>query len=85
MQGQWKQYGIQHYFFGTIHSAMGLKLPLVATSLSMADNNYSEWVKGHILVILSHTKLSKDTIFVGNKESALNALVGLLKKQPQWT
>ena len=37
------------------------------------------WVKVHLLVIVSRTKLSKYNIFVGNKESILNALVSLLK------
>ena len=44
----------------------------------MTDDNYSMWYKGQLLVILSRTKLSKDNIFVGYKESILNALVHLL-------
>ena len=40
MQGQRKQYGIKHYVSGIIHSDMDDTLPSVATSLSMADNNY---------------------------------------------
>ena len=58
---------------------MGGTLPSVATSLSMADNNYSMWDKVQILVILSRTKLAKDTVLVGDKESTLNSLVHLLK------
>ena len=46
----------------------------------MADNNNSMWDKGHLLVIFLSTKLSKDTIFIGNKESNLNELLHLLKK-----
>ena len=45
----------------------------------MDDNNYSMWDKGQILEILSHTKLSKSTIFVGDKEITLNVLIHLLK------
>ena len=41
MQGDQKQYGIQHYVSDTINSAMGDTLNSVATSLSMADNHYS--------------------------------------------
>ena len=37
------------------------------------------WDKGQLLVILSRTKLAKDTIFVVDKESTLNSLVHLLK------
>ena len=46
----------------------------------MTDNNYSMWDKGQLLVILSGEKLSKDNIFVGNKEITLNVLIHLLKK-----
>ena len=68
IQGQRKQYGIQHYVAVTIHSAMGDTLPSVATSLSMDYDNHSMWDKGQILVILSRKKLSKDTIFAGKKK-----------------
>ena len=85
MQGQRKQYGLNHYVAGTIHSAMGDTLPSVATSLSKSDNNYSMWDKGQLLVILSRTKLAKDTILVGNKEDTLDALEDLLKTRTQWT
>ena len=79
MQVQRKKYGIQHYVAGEIHSAMVDTLPLVATSLSMNDNNASMWDKWQLLVILSHTKWSKAPIFVVNKEITLNALVRSLK------
>ena len=72
MQRQRKQYVSKNYVSGTIHSIMGDTFPSVATKLSMADNNYSMWDKGQLLVITSCKKLSKDTIFVGNKESTLN-------------
>ena len=79
MQGRLKQYGIQNYVSGTIYYSTGNKLGSVAISLSMADNNYSMWYKGQILVILARIKLAKYTIFVGNKEITLNELVHLLK------
>ena len=41
MQGQRKQYGIQHYFSGKIYYSIGDTLPSVATLLSMPDNNYA--------------------------------------------
>ena len=52
MLGQQKQYVIQYYVSGTIHSAVGDTLPSVSTSLSMTVNNYSMWDKGHLLLIL---------------------------------
>ena len=81
IQVHWKQYGIQHYVAGTIYSSVGYILPSVMTSLSMADNNDSMWDKGKLSVILPRTKLAKDTIFVENKQSNLNALVNLLKNR----
>ena len=78
VQGVRKQYGLLHYVAGTIHSIMGDTLRYLATTLSSDDRNYSVWDKGQLLVIISRTKRSEDTIFVGNKESALNALVSVL-------
>ena len=78
MKGHHKQYGIKHYVYSTIHSAIGDKLTSVETSLSVADDNYSMWDQGQLLVRLSHTKLAKDAIFLTSKESTLNALVHLL-------
>ena len=40
MQGQRKQYDIQHYGAVKIHSSVGDTLPSVTTSVSMAGNNY---------------------------------------------
>ena len=54
-------------------------LPSVAISSYIDDNDYSMRHKGQLLVVLSRIKLDKDTIFFGNKESALNELVNLLK------
>ena len=71
MQGQRKQYGIQHNVDGKIYYDMSDTLPSFATSLSMADNNNSMWDKGWLLVILPRTKLSKFTIFVGDIEITL--------------
>ena len=45
----------------------------------MADNYYSIWDKLHISMILSRTKLAKDTIFFGDKEITFNKLFHLLK------
>ena len=85
VQGVRKQYGLQHYVAGTIHSIMGDTLRSLATTLSSDDRNYSVWDKGQLLVIISRTKRSEDTIFVGNKESTLNALVSILTTRTQWT
>ena len=43
------------------------------------------WDKGQMIVILSRTKLAKDTIFVGDKNDTLSALKHLLTRRTQWT
>ena len=85
IQGLRKQYGLQHYISGTIHSIMGDTLPSLATTFSNEDRNFSMWDKGQLLVILSRTKESKQTIFVGDKNSTLDALCNILTQRTQWT
>ena len=85
LQGVRKQFGLQHYIAGTIHSIMGDTLPSIATTISDKDRNFSVWDKGQLLVIISRTKLAEDTIFVGDKESTLNAMVSILLVRTQWT
>ena len=64
---------------------MGDTLPSIATTFSMTDRNFYLWDKGQLIVIISRTRLAIDTIFVGDKESTLNALVAILKCRTQWT
>ena len=68
-----------HIAAGTIHSAMGDTLAAVATSISLHDCNYTICDKGQLLVNISQTRLAKDTIFVGDKEETLDALVAFLQ------
>ena len=64
---------------------MGDTLADVATSISLNDCNYTLWDKGQLLVIISQTRLAKDTIFVGDKEAILDVLVALFQCRTQWT
>jgi predicted GIY-YIG superfamily endonuclease len=84
-QAMRKQYGLQHYVAGTIHYAMGDTIPSLVTSLSMRDRNFNMWDKGQLLVIISRTKKAEDTIFVGNKEDTLDAMMSILRTRTQWT
>ena len=85
LQGVRKQYGLQHYIAGTNHSIMGDTLPSIATTISKIDKNFNLWDKGQLLVIISRTKRAEDTIFVGDKNSTLEALEHILKNRTQWT
>ena len=74
MQAKRKQYGLKHHVTSTIHAAMGDTLSSMATEISCNNSNFKMWDKGQMIVILSQTRLAKDTIFVGNKNDTLNAL-----------
>ena len=84
-QAQRKQYGLRHYVAGTIHSVMGDTLMFIAIAISKYNTDFSLWDKGQLIVILSRTKRAKNTIFVGEKQDTLNALVELLLHRTQWT
>ena len=80
-----KQYGLKHYVSATIHAAMGDTLVKMATSISTTDNNFSLWDKGQLVVILSRTKVGKNSIFVGQKDETLASFRMLLMKKTQWS
>ena len=62
---------------------MGNKLSSVTTSICIHDPSYKLWYKGQLIVIISRTLISVNTIFVGDKEGTLDALVYLLKARTQ--
>ena len=64
---------------------MGYTLAAVSTSISLHDLSYTLWGNGQFLVLIIGTRLSKDAIFVGDKEATLDALVALLRCRTQWT
>ena len=64
---------------------MGCILAAVAKSIYLHDCNYTLWDKVKLLVIIIQTILSKGTIFVGDKEAILDALVALFQCCTQWT
>ena len=85
LQGRRKQYGLKHYVSLTIHSAMGDTLQYMATQISTNDRNFNLWDKGQLVVILSQTKVARNSIFVGPVNDTLNALTQLLMKKTQWS
>ena len=76
---------MKYHIAGTIHSAMGDTLSSVATSISINDLSYELWDKVQLMVIISRTLISFDTLYVGDKEGTLDALLYLLKSLTQWT
>lgn len=85
VQAQRKQYGLKHRCSMTIHAAMGDTLWRMATEISIHDANFKLWDKGQLIVILSRTKMARDTIFVGNIDDTIDALKELLVRRTQWT
>ena len=80
-----RQYGLRHYVSGTIHSAMGDTYNRMAISVSDFEKQYSLWDRGQLIVILSRTRLMKNTIFVGQKQETIRALKRLLTHRSQWS
>ena len=73
-----KYYDLKHYVSMTIHAAMGDTLLSVATTISVRDKNFFLWDKGQLIVILSRTKLAKNTIVLGQEEDTLKAFRSLV-------
>jgi hypothetical protein len=80
-----RQYGLRHYVSGTIHSAMGDTYNIMAISVSDFEKQYSLWDRCQLIVILSRTRLMKNTIFVGQKQETIRALKRLLTHRSQWS
>lgn len=80
-----KQYGLRHRISSTIHAAMGDTLKSMATEISRYIEDFKLWDKGQLIVILSRTRIGKNSIFVGNENETINALKSLLTKKTQWT
>ena len=75
---------MNHHISGIIHSAIDDARAAVATSILLHNHNYNFWYTGQLLVIISRTILSEDTIFVGDKVATLYSLVDLLEWRTQW-
>ena len=79
-----QQYGLKHYVTGTIHSAMGDTYFKMAVSVSDSQDQFKLWDSGQLIVILSRTRIMKNTIFVGPKQETIRGLISLLTKRTQW-
>ena len=64
---------------------MGDTLYKMATEISMNDSNFGLWDKGQLVVVLSRTKIARNTRFVGGKHDALMAIRTILVKRTQWS
>ena len=83
IQAKRNQYGLKHYVTSTIHACQGDTIISIATEISQNNANFKMWDKGQMIVILSHTKRAKGTIFVGDKNDTLYSLRLLLTMKTQ--
>ena len=83
-QAERRQYGLKHHITSTIHVSMGDTLKKVAMEISDQNGSFKLWDMAQVIVACSRTKTGKDTIFVGDKRSTINALVSLIQRKNQW-
>ena len=69
-----RQYGLRHYVTSTMHGAMGDKYNRMAISVSDIEKLSSLWDRGKLIVILSRTRITKNTIFIGPKNETIRGL-----------
>ena len=81
IQAERRQYGLKHRITSTIHGSMGDTLTKVATEISHDNNSFRLWDKAQVIVACSQTKLGKNTIFVGDKRSIIQALTYLIQRK----
>lgn len=83
IQGTRLQYSLKHIGAITINKSQGETLPLgLAVEIT---EEYSPWEKGQIVVLLSRTTTSRNTIIVGEKNYAINKMWELITIGNQWT
>lgn len=77
------QYSLKHIGAITINKSQGATLPLgIAVEIT---RQYSPWEKGQIVVLLSRTTTSSQTIIVGDKNYAIQKMWELISVGNQWT
>ena len=70
-QAKKKKYVIKHHVTITMYTAMGDTLKSMGTEIYQMNGNYRMCDKGKIIVILSWTKLTKNTNFQGKQRILL--------------
>ena len=83
IQAKRLQYSLKHIGAITINKSQGETLPLgIAVEFT---EKYSPWEKGQVVVLLSRTTTSKNTIIVGDKNFAIEKMWELITIGNQWT
>ena len=85
IQATRRQYGLRHFITGAIHGAMGDTYHLMAIAVSHRNKQLRLWGKGQLIVVISRTRLIKNTIFIGSKRDTILGLKELLLKMTQWS
>jgi hypothetical protein len=83
MQAKRMQYSLKHIGATTINKSQGATLPLgLAVEIT---KEYVPWEKGQIVVCLSCTTMSANTIIVGERNYAIKKMWELITIATQWT
>ena len=72
IQEKRNQYGLIHHIKRTIHACQGDTLPSTNNDISHNNGNFNIWDKDKMIVILIHTKCSRDTIFFCDNKNKLD-------------
>ena len=75
---------LRHYSNRTIHGAICDKYNHIEILVSDIENLSSLWDRGQFIVFLLHTRIIKNTFFVGRKNEKIRGLKILLTQITQW-
>ena len=82
---QCKQYGLRHCVTSTIHYAMSNNLIKVVLEISNDNGMFKLWYKSQVIFGCSRTRISRNTIFLGEKYSTIYTLTSLIQLKNQRT
>ena len=79
-----RQYGLRHCVTGCIHGAIGDTYNRMVILVSNIEKLFSLWDRCQLIIILSWTRIMKNTIFVGPKNETISGLKNMLTQRTQW-
>ena len=85
IQAQQNQYGLRNCLTSTIHSATDNNLIKFAMENSNENDLFKLWDKAQVIFGFRRTRIGRNTIFVGDKNSTIDALTSLIQLKNKWT
>ena len=84
IQAQHKQHWLRLRVTWSIHSAMGDTLFHAETEFSNDNDMFKIWDKAQVMVGCIRTRIGRNTIFVGDKTSTIDALTSPIQLKNLW-